>query len=104
MRDYFHDEMGNPEIFLGAKTDIVVDGKIQVQPTAHIFAEYFGGNIFLPGKPLLPARAGIIANTVFSFITTVPPTADTPPTVPRRSKHRRRWGKRPPSCSGLSLF
>ena len=68
MRDYFHDEMGNPEIFLGAKSDIIVDGKIQIQPTAHIFAEYFGGNIFLPGGRDLARITGNTRNAFWRLI------------------------------------
>ena len=68
MRDYFHDELGNPEIFLGAKTDIVVDGKIQVQPTAHLFSEYFDGNIFLPGGRDLSRIVGNTRNAMWRLI------------------------------------
>lgn len=68
MRDYFHDELGNPEIFLGAKTDIIVDGKLQVQPTAHLFAEYFDGNIFLPGGRDLARITGNTRNAIWRLV------------------------------------
>ena len=68
MRDYFHDELGNPEIFLGAKSDIIVDGKIQIQPTAHLFSEYFDGNIFLPGGRDLSRIVGNTRNAMWRLI------------------------------------